>query len=52
MTKALAKIVKEWRITRRQVRDARRFKDYKGAHELRRCADTFMKCARIVKAMT
>lgn len=50
MIDPLSKIVKEWRITRRQVRDARRLKDYKGAHEMRLCADTYGKCARILKA--
>lgn len=46
---ALQKIVKEGRITRRQARECKRLKDYRGARELRRCADTYMKCARILK---
>jgi hypothetical protein len=46
---ALSTIVKEGRITRRQARESRRLKDYRGARELRRCADTYMKCARIVR---
>lgn len=46
---ALEKIVKEARITRRQARESKRLKDYQGARELRRCASTYMKCARYVK---
>jgi hypothetical protein len=49
MIDALATIVKELRITRRQVRESRRLKDYRGAREMRRCADTYLKCARILK---
>ena len=49
---ALVKIVKEGRITRRQAREAKRSKDYRGARELRRCADTYMKCARWVKELS
>lgn len=46
---ALQRIVKEARITRRQARELRKLKDYTTAHAFRRCADTYMKCARIVK---
>jgi len=48
---ALKKIVKEARITRRQARELRRLKDYSTAHVFRRCADTYMKCARYVKEL-
>ena len=50
--KALQKIVKEARITRRQARELRRLRDYSTAHAFRRCADTYMKCARYVKELS
>lgn len=49
---ALQKIVKEARITRRQARELRFLKEYKMAYTFRRCADTYMKCARYVKELS
>jgi hypothetical protein len=46
---ALKEIVKECRITRRQARELRKLRDYSTAYGFRRCADTYMKCARIVR---
>lgn len=46
---AIQKIVKEARLTRQQARDLRRLRDYSTAYVFHRCADTYMKCARIIK---
>lgn len=46
---ALAKIVKEYKITRRQARELRRIREYTAARAQRRCADVYMKCARILR---
>lgn len=46
---SVQRIVKEARITRRQARELRRLRDYSTAYVFHRCADTYMKCARIVR---
>lgn len=45
---AIKKIVREYKLTRRQARQLRKLGDYRAASVQRFAADTFMKCARIV----
>lgn len=49
MSDALSTIVREYKITRRQARELRRLKEYPTATIFKRCADTYLKCARIVR---
>lgn len=50
MRSALATIVREYKLTRRQVRQLRKMREYAAARTVKLAAATYMKCARIVKA--